>query len=65
MLKCHTQREPDIPYNAPHAAAWIINVFIDHLRAEDLDALKRMIAADLAYAYELGKRESLATAGTD
>lgn len=50
-------------YSPEQAAAWIITVFIRDLQAKDLDTLKTMIAADLRYAYQQGREDSLA-AGT-
>ena len=45
----------DVTYSPEATAEWIVNQFIQPLWRNDLDSLKGMIAADLRYAYELGK----------
>jgi hypothetical protein len=50
-----------VSYSPEQVAAWIIKEFETH--HGDLDTLKRMIAADLRYAYQRGREDSLPTAG--
>ena len=57
--------EAAMAYSYDRAAAWIVTVFTGHLRVADLNALKRMIAADLLYAYEQGKQDSTAAVRQD
>lgn len=47
-------------YSSEHAAAWIVTLFITNPRAEDLTVLQDMIAADLRFAYQQGRIDSLA-----
>ena len=42
---------------ADGAADWIVTQFMDNL-GQDLCMLKRMIAADLRYAYQQGREDS-------
>jgi hypothetical protein len=44
---------------AERTADWIITEFIDH-RDYDLRTLKKIIAADLRYAYQQGRADSAA-----
>jgi hypothetical protein len=50
-----------VTYSPEQVAAWIIKEFETH--HGDLDSLKRMIAADLRYAYQRGWEDSSLTAG--
>ena len=64
-MKAKAAGGADVTYSAQQAAAWIINIFIDHLHGDDLAALRRMIAADLRYAHEQGRKASLIVSSPD
>jgi hypothetical protein len=62
MRCCNDERDDEhevaMGYSYNRAAAWIVTAFTGQLRVADLNTLKKMIAADLLYAYEQGKKDS-------
>ena len=65
-MRCRDdERDDAMGYSYNRAAAWIVTAFTGQLRVADLNTLKKMIAADLLYAYEQGEKDSAGTVRRD
>lgn len=54
-----------MPYSPEQESEWIVTMLLRDLWGEDLDVLKRMIAVDLHYAYQQGRKDALAITGAE